>query len=125
MRGDNMTETEMREEGFQWQNVERCFLWGELSKDFIREIVEYDEKYKTWLEHALLMDFHGYSVHASAFYMNMYTYIKSGMAEQKELSCYVDQVYQMYWNQREQQYNARVVHTFKDGMGRVLDQWVM
>lgn len=119
-----MTEAEMRQNGFEWENVERCFLWGQLSIDFMRELVEYDEKYKTWLEHALLMDFHGYSVHASAFYKNMYNYLKLGLAEQKELKCYSEKVEQMYWDQKQKEDQARVVHKFVDGTGRVLDTWV-
>ena len=119
------TEAELRQQGFEWSNVERCFLWGQLSKDFMRELVEYDQKYKTWLEHALIMDFHGYSVHASTFYKNMYIYIQDKLYEQKQLEYYLDKVKQMYWDQCEQELNARIVHTIKDNCGRVLDSWVM
>lgn len=119
-----MTETEMRQQGFEWQNVERCFLWNELSKDFIRQLVEYDTTYKTQLEHHLLMAFHGYASYSSYFYRNMYTYLKLGLAEQKELDCYADQLYMMYREQAEQEYNARTVYKAVDGMGRVLDMWV-
>lgn len=31
-----MTETELREDGFDWDNVLRAFLWNDLNKDFIR-----------------------------------------------------------------------------------------
>ena len=91
-----MTEEEIRLEGFEWQNVERAFLWSELSKDFIRELVEYDPTYKTQLEHHLLMAFHGYASFASYFYKNMYTYLNMGLAEQKELVFYASKIYMMY-----------------------------
>lgn len=120
-----ITEAELRQNGFDWQNVERCFLWTELSKDFLRQLVEYDEKYKTWLEHALLMDFHGYSVHASAFYKNMYNYLKLGLAEQKELKCYSERVGMMYMDQLQQEQQARIVHSITDYNGRILDSWTI
>lgn len=119
-----MTETEMRQQGFQWDNVERCFLWNELSKDFIRELVQYDTCYKTQLEHHLLMAFHGYASFSSYFYLNMYNYIKLGLAEQKELECYDERVGMMYMDQLQQEQQARIVYSFKDGTGRILDQWV-
>ena len=122
-----MTEEELRQQGFEsWDDVERCFLWNELSKDFIRQLVEYDTIYKTQLEHHLLMAFHGYATFASFFYKNMYIYLKSGLAEQKELECYSDRVYQLYSQKYQEELNAsRSVYKFVDGTGRVLESWVM
>lgn len=114
----------MRQQGLQWENVERCFLWNELSNDFIRELVQYDTTYKTQLEHHLLMAFHGYASYSSYFYLNMCNYIKLGLAEQKELECYVERVGMMYMDQLQQEQQARIVYSFKDGTGRVLDTWV-
>ena len=119
-----MTEIEMRQQGFEWQNVERCFLWNELSNDFIRELVEYDPVYKTQLQHHLLCAFHGYASYPSNFYMNMWQYLKAGLAEQKELKYYADRLYMMYREQAEKEFNSRVVHKFVDGTGKVLDQVV-
>ena len=118
-----MIQSELRQNGFEWQNVEKAFLWTELSKDFMRELVEYDQKYKTWLEHALLMDFHEYSVHASAFYQNMFNYIKYGLAEQKELAYYADKVYQMYIERKriEESCRQRFQAHLIDCNGTVLD----
>lgn len=121
-----MTEEELREQGFQWDNVLRAFLWSDLSKDFIRELVEYDPIYKTQLEHHLLAAIHGYSAFPCFFYQNMYHYIKLGLAEQKQLKYYVDKCYMMYYQQRQREWNAsRQVYKFTDGTGRVLDQWVI
>lgn len=120
-----MTEEEIRLMGLDdWNTIERAFLWSELSKDFMRELVEYDQKYKTWLEHALLMDFHGYSVHASAFYKNMYNYLKLGLAEQKELKCYSERVGQMYMDQMNKELESKHVYSLVDNSGRVLDSVV-
>lgn len=118
------TEEEIREAGFEWQNVERSFIWSNLEPDFIRELVEFDQTYKTQLQHHLLMAFHGYASYSSYFYLNMYNYIKLGLAEQKELECYVERVGMMYMDQLQQEQQARIVYSFKDGTGRILDQWV-
>ena len=115
----------MRQQGLQWDNVERCFLWNELSRDFIRELVEADPTFKTQLEHHLLMCFHGYASYPSYFFMNMYTYIKLGLAEQKELVHYKDQIYMLWREQAEQEYNSRHVYSLVDCTGRKIDQWVM
>ena len=109
-----------------WDNIRAGFCWQNLSKDFIRQIVEFDPVYKTQLEHELLLDIHGYSVHASFFYQNMYNYVKSGMAEQKQLKYYANEIYMMYRQQAERQFNiSKQVYRMVDGTGRVLDQWVM
>lgn len=120
-----MTETELREDGFDWDNVLRAFLWNDLNKDFIRQLVEYAPIYKTQLEHHLLAAVHGYSSFPCYFYQNMYHYIKLGLAEQKQLIYYLDQIYIMYQQQRQREWNAsRQVYKFVDGTGRVLDQWI-
>ena len=116
------TQTEIREEGFDWQNVERAFIWENLSKDMMRELVQYDPTYKTQLQHHLLCAFHGYQSFPSVFYQNMYSYLKMGLAEAKDLVYYADQLYLLYRQRAEQEYNSRTVHRFVDGTGRVLDQ---
>ena len=119
-------EEELRENGFDWDNVHRCFCWYNLSKDFIRELVEADPIFKTQLEHELLMDIHGYSVHASFFYQNMGYYIQNGLAEQRQLVHYVDKLYQMYREQAEREYNAgRQVYNFTDYNGRIFEQVII
>ena len=121
-----MTEEELREDGFQWDNVLRAFLWSELSPDFIRELVEYDQVYKTQLEQHLLAGVHGYAQLPSHFYQNMCQYIKAGIAEQKQLKYYADHIYMMYRQLRENQINASLTtYRFVDGAtGKVLDQVV-
>lgn len=119
------TEAEIREAGFDWEVVHTAFCWKNLSKDFIREIVESYPQYKTQLEQELLMDIHGYSIHASYFYQNMGYYIMNKLAEQRQLSNYVDKIYQLYRQQAEQEYNSREVVRFTDYSGRVLDEVVI
>lgn len=116
------TEAEIREAGFDWEVVHSAFCWKNLSKDFIREIVESYPQYKTQLEHELLMDIHGYSIHASYFYQNMGYYISNKLAEQRQLVHYVDKIYQMYRQQAEQEYNSREVVRFTNYSGKVIDQ---
>lgn len=115
------TEAEIREAGFDWQTVHSAFCWKNLSKDFIREIVESHPIYKTQLEQELLMDLHGYSIHASYFYQNMGYYISNKLAEQRQLSNYVDKIYHLYRQQAEQEYNSGEVVRFTDYSGRVLN----
>lgn len=119
------TEEEIRLDGFDWNCVEAAFCWYDLSKDFMRQLIEYDPTYKTQIEHALIMDMNRYSVHASVFYRNMYQYIKNDLAETKELKNFADRVYFMYREQAEREYNSREVYSFTDGTGRILDQFVM
>ena len=119
-------EEELRENGFEWDNVHRCFCWYNLSKDFIRELVEADPIFKTQLEHELLMDLRGYSVHASFFYQNMGYYIQNGLAEQKQLVNYINQVYMLYRQQSDAEYNARInTYNFVDYNGRIFEQVVI
>lgn len=116
------TEAEIREEGFEWQNVERSFIWSNLEPDFIRELVEFDQTYKTQLQHHLLMAFHGYASFPSMFFQNMYIYLQLNLAEQKELKCYSEKVGQMYMNQLQQENESRQTYSLLDHNGMVQDQ---
>jgi hypothetical protein len=72
------------------------------------------------------MDFHGFSVHPSMFYNNMYHYIKNGLAYTKELKFYLDRIYMLYREQAEKEWSASTtIHRIVDGTGRVLDSFVM
>ena len=119
------TESQIREDGFDWQNVERSFIWHYLGRDFIRQLVEYDPTYKTQLEHHLLMAFHGYSSFPSYFYQNMYIYLITGLAETKELACYADRVYLMCKEQVQKEQQSKQVYSLIDNNGIVLDQVVL
>lgn len=116
------TQTEIRQEGFQWENVQKAFIWNQLGVDLMRELVQYDTCYKTQLEHHLLMAFHGYASYPSVFYNNMYKYLKAGLAEEKELECYSERVGMLYMNQLQQEQQTRIVHSLVDCNGTVLDQ---
>ena len=120
-----MIETDLREMGLQWQNVQRCFIWSELSPDFIRELAEHDQTYKTQLEHHLLMAFHGYATYPSYFFINMWWYIRLGLAEQKQLAYYIERVGQLYLDQKQKEDQSRQVYSLVDNNGRILDQCVL
>lgn len=121
-----MTETEMRQQGFdEWNKVERCFIWNQLSLDFQRQIVEYDTTYKTQLEHYLLAAFHQYATYPSYFYKNMFVYIQNKLCEQKQLIYYLDKVKELYWNKHEEEMAAtRHVYKYVDGNGRIIDSYI-
>lgn len=118
------TEDEIREAGFDWDIVHTAFCWKNLEPDFMREIIESNLQYKTQLEQELIYDIHGYSVHASYFYQNMYIYLQLNLAEQRELKNYSEQVGQMYMNQLQQENESRQIYRLVDNTGKVLDQCV-
>ena len=118
------TEAEIREAGFDWEVVHTAFCWKNLEPDFMREIVESHPIYKTQLEQELIYDIHGYSVHASYFYQNMYIYLKLNLAEQRELKYYSERVGQMYMSQFQQEQASKQVYSLVDNSGRILDSVV-
>ena len=118
-------EDEIREAGFDWEVVHTAFCWKNLEPDFIREIVESNPIYKTQLEQELLMDMHGYSIHASYFYQNMYIYLNLNLAEQRELKCYSEQVGMMYMSQLQQENESRHTYSLINSNGAVMDQIVL
>ena len=116
-------ETELRMEKRNWQNIQKFFIWYVLSVDFMRQLVAKRWDYRDRLERELLMDMHGYSVHPSMFYNNMYHYIKNGLAYTKDLKYYQERIYMLYIEQAEKELNASTtIHRIVDGTGRILDQ---
>ena len=115
-------EEEIREAGFDHVIVLTAFRFKNLQPDFIRQIVEYDQSIKKELEHELIYDLHDYSIHASAYYQNMYIYLQLNLAEQKELKYYSDQVGQKYMNQLQLEQESKHIYSFIDGTGRKIDQ---
>lgn len=115
------TEAEIREAGFDKQVVLSAFRFKNLEPDFMREVVESNKAIKKELEHELLGDIHRYSVHASAFYQNMYIYLQLNLAQQRELKYYSDRVGQMYMNQLQRENESRHVYSLIDNSGRVTD----
>lgn len=118
------TEAEIREDGFEWQNVERSFIWSNLEPDFIRELVEFDQIYKTTLEHHLIAALQGFATYPSTFYQNMYIYLQLNLAEQKELKCYSERVGMLYMDQLNKELESRHIYSLIDGTGRIQDQIV-
>lgn len=99
-------ENELREVGFEQDIVITAFRWKVMSVDFIREIVENFQAYKSILERELIYDLYDYSVHASAFYLNMYNYIKAGCAINKDLCYYIQRVGELYMQQLNKEKKA-------------------
>lgn len=116
----------MRLQKRNWQNIHAWFVWHDISIDFQRQLVAKRWDYRWKLEHELLMDFHGYSCHASVFYKNMWQYIKGGLAYTKDLKYYADRIYIMYRQQKQNEWNAsRQVYKFVDNMGRTIQEYVL
>lgn len=113
------TEEEIREAGFDQQIVISAFRFKNLEPDFMREVIENNKAIKTQLERELIMDIKGMSIHTSAFYQNMYIYLKLNLAEQKELKNYSEQVGQMYMNQLQQEYQSREIASWVSYNGKV------
>lgn len=116
------TESQIRQQGLEWDNVERSFIWSNLEPDFIRELVEFDQIYKTTLEHHLIAALQGFATYPSTFYQNMYIYLKLNLAEQKELKCYSERVGMLYMNQLQQENESRQTYSLLDHNGMVQDQ---
>lgn len=122
-----MTEEEIRLQGFDKDNFQRAFLWSELSKDFIRQFVEYDVSYKHILQRWLMMALHRYATFAAAFYQNIFCYLNDGLATEKQLANYniMKKVYDMYREQALKEWNeSKDVAIYADYSGRVLDSIV-
>lgn len=117
-----MTQTEIREQGFSFQNVQRAFIWQNLDGDVIREFAQYDQIYKTTLEHHLIAALQGFATYPSTFYQNMYIYLKLNLAEQKELKNYTDRVGMMYMDQLNKELESRQTYSLLDHNGMVQDQ---
>ena len=116
------TESQIREEGITWDVVQKAFIWYNLSKDFLRQLVEADPVYKTQIDTHIIAALHGFASYPSTFYQNACYYIQNGLTEQKQLLNYVNQLYMMYRQQAEKEYNSRTVYRYVDGAtGRVLD----
>lgn len=118
------SESEIRQQGFEWQNVERSFIWQNLNGDLIRELAQSDPTYKTILQHHLIAALQGFASYPSKFFQNMYIYLQLDLAEQKELKNYVERVGMMYMNQFQQEQESRHIYSLMDGTGRIQDQLV-
>lgn len=116
------TESEIRQQGLEWDNVERSFIWQNLNGDLIRELAQCDLTYKTILEHHLIAALQGFASYPSKFFQNMYIYLKLDLAEQKELKNYVEKVGMMYMQQLNSELESRHVYSLVDGSGTVKDQ---
>lgn len=119
------TESQIRQQGLEWENVERSFIWQNLDGDVIRELAQCDPTYKTILQHHLIAALQGFATYPSTFYQNMYIYLKLNLAEQKELKNYTDRVGMMYMNQLQQEQASRQTYSLIDHNGMVQDQIVL
>ena len=115
------TDEEIRLEGMDVQNIEKTFIWQNLSKDLMIELIETDPLIKTKIDHHIIAALQGFASYPSTFYQNACYYIQNKLTEQKDLINYVNQLYMLYREQSEREYNSRTVYSLVDGSGRVLD----
>lgn len=116
------TESEIREDGFEWDNIERSFIWQNLNGDLIRELAQCDPTYKTILEHHLIAALQGFASYPSKFFQNMYIYLQLNLAEQKELKNYIERVGMMYMQQFNKEQESKQIYSLIDGTGKIQDQ---
>lgn len=116
------SESQIRQQGLEWDNVERSFIWQNLDGDLIRELAQCDPTYKTILEHHLIAALQGFASYPSKFFQNMYIYLKLDLAEQKELKNYIERVGMMYMQQLNSELESRHVYSLVDHIGKIQDQ---
>lgn len=117
--------SEIRQQGLEWDNVERSFIWENLDADMIRELAQCDPTHKTLLQHHLIAALQGFASYPSKFFQNMYIYLKLDLAEQKQLKNYSDRVGEMYMNQLQKELESRHVYSLVDSNGTVKDQIII
>ena len=119
------TESEIRQQGFEWDNIERSFIWQNLNGDLIRELAQCDPTYKTILQHHLIAALQGFASYPSKFFQNMYIYLKLDLAEQNELKNYIERVGMMYMQQLNKELESRHTYSVIDQCGMVQDQIII
>ena len=119
------SESLIREEGLDLQNIERAFLWQELGRDFIRQIIYIDPLIRTKIDHHIIAALQGFASYPSMFYSNAFCYLRNSLSEQKDLEYYSNRIYQLYREQAEKEYNSRQIYRIVDRTGKVLDAWVI
>lgn len=119
-----MTETTIREEGLDLQKCETAFLWYSLSRDFQRQLIEANPILKTKIDRHILAALNGYASYPATFYSNAFCYVKNNLSQQRDLEYYANRIFQMFKEQAEQEYNARIVRAV-DYNGRIVDQFVI
>lgn len=118
------SESLIREEGLDLQNIENAFLWQELGRDFIRQIITIDPLIRTKIDHHIIAALQGFASYPSMFYSNAFCYLRNSLSEQKDLEYYSNRIYQLYIEQAEKEYNSRQTYTFIDNTGRILDTYI-
>lgn len=119
------TEEDIRLEGMDVQSIENAFIWQNLSKDLMIELIETDPLIKTKIDHHLIAALQGFASYPSKFFQNMYIYLKLDLAEQKQLKNYSDRVGEMYMNQLQKELESRRVYSLVDSNGTVKDQIII
>lgn len=117
-------ENQIRQQGLDLQNIERAFIWQNLTADFQRELITAEPIIRTKIDHHIIAALQGFASYPSMFYQNAFIYLQLNLAEQKELKYYSEKVGQMYLNQLQQENESRHTYSLVDGTGRILDSVV-
>ena len=116
------TESEIRQQGLEWDNVERAFIWQNLTGDFQRELITAEPIIRKKIDHHIIAALQGFASYPSMFYQNAFIYLQLNLAEQKELKNYIERVGMMYLEQLNSELESRHVYSLVDGSGTVKDQ---
>ena len=118
------SEKQIRQQGLDLQNIERAFIWQNLTADFQRELITAEPIIRTKIDHHIIAALQGFASYPSMFYQNAFIYLKLNLAEQKELKNYTDRVGMMYMDQLNKELESRHTYSLIDGTGRIQDQIV-
>lgn len=119
------TESEIRQQGLDLQNIERAFIWQNLTGDFQRELITAEPIMRTKIDHHIIAALQGFASYPSMFYQNAFIYLQLNLAEQKELKNYIERVGMMYMQQLNSELESRHVYSLIDGTGKIQDKIVI
>ena len=119
------TESEIRQQGLDLQNIERAFIWQNLTGDFQRELITAEPIMRTKIDHHIIAALQGFASYPSMFYQNAFIYLQLNLAEQKELKNYIERVGMMYMSQFQQEQESRHIYSLVDSNGIVKDQMLI
>lgn len=115
-------ENQIRQQGLDLQNIERAFIWQNLTADFQRELITAEPIIRTKIDHHIIAALQGFASYPSMFYQNAFIYLQLNLAEQKELKCYSERVGMMYMDQWNKEQKSKQVYSLVDHNGRIMDQ---
>ena len=119
------SEKQIRQQGLDLQNIERAFIWQNLTGDFQRELITAEPIIRTKIDHHIIAALQGFASYPSTFYQNAFIYLHLNLAEQRELKNYSERVGMMYMNQFQQEQASKQVYSLVDYNGKILDEVVI